>query len=77
MAIATLERCYNNPAVFTGVVKIRKGEAVKLMMETTDIESVKAIMYTYMTKVCSLCPHSNLEFLMHLISTETSLCPHV
>ena len=25
MAIATLESCFDNPQVFTGVVKIRKG----------------------------------------------------
>jgi farnesyl-diphosphate farnesyltransferase len=30
MAIATLERCYNNPKVFSTEVKIRKGEAVKV-----------------------------------------------
>ncbi|XP_076457035.1 squalene synthase-like isoform X2 [Babylonia areolata] len=47
MAIATLERCYNNPAVFTGVVKIRKGEAVKMMMGVSNIEKVKAIMHHF------------------------------
>lgn len=30
MAIATLERCFGNYKVFEGVVKIRKGEAVKV-----------------------------------------------
>lgn len=39
MAIATLERCYNNYNVFTGVVKIRKGEAAKILMETVDFMS--------------------------------------
>lgn len=34
MAIATLADLYNNPKVFTGVVKIRKGLAVKLLNET-------------------------------------------
>jgi farnesyl-diphosphate farnesyltransferase len=34
MAIATLNDLYNNPNVFTGVVKIRKGLAVKLMLDT-------------------------------------------
>lgn len=51
MAIATLERCYNNPAVFTGVVKIRKGEAVKMMMGSTSLEKVKAIMYHFTSEV--------------------------
>jgi farnesyl-diphosphate farnesyltransferase len=36
MAIATLERCYNNYNVFKTEVKIRKGEAVQLIMSTTD-----------------------------------------
>ena len=27
MAVATLEECFNNPKVFTGVVKIRKGKS--------------------------------------------------
>jgi len=40
MAIAPLERCYNNPAVFTSEVKIRKGEAVRLMMGTNTYEDV-------------------------------------
>ena len=48
MAIATLERCYNNPAVFTGVVKIRKGEAVRLMVEATAHDKVHAI-FNYFT----------------------------
>jgi farnesyl-diphosphate farnesyltransferase len=34
MAIATLADLYNNHQVFTGVVKIRKGLAVKLINET-------------------------------------------
>jgi farnesyl-diphosphate farnesyltransferase len=40
MAIATLERCYNNPNVFTSEVKIRKGEAVRLMMGTNNYQDV-------------------------------------
>ena len=34
MAIATLAELYNNPDVFTGVVKIRKGMAAKLILDT-------------------------------------------
>lgn len=37
MAIATLAELYNNPKVFTGVVKIRKGMAVKLILDTTTV----------------------------------------
>ena len=34
MAIATLAELYNNEKVFTGVVKIRKGMAAKLILDT-------------------------------------------
>lgn len=40
MAIATLAKVYNNPLVFTENVKIRKGLAAKLMMETHSMEDV-------------------------------------
>eukprot|EP00037_Helgoeca_nana_P032500 m.414149 g.414149 ORF g.414149 m.414149 type:complete len:420 (-) comp29255_c0_seq1:82-1341(-) len=43
MAIATLSLCYDNGAVFEGVVKIRKGLAVSLMLEATSMDSVYAI----------------------------------
>ena len=59
MAVATLERCYNNYNVFTGVVKIRKGEAVRLMMEATTLNKVKAIMTHFATNV------SNVSLRMH------------
>ena len=51
MAIATLERCYDNYNVFKRVVKIRKGETVKMMMEATNVNSVKAIMSHFVQKV--------------------------
>ncbi len=40
MAIATLAKVYNNPLVFTGNVKIRKGLAAKLMVETNTMDDV-------------------------------------
>lgn len=40
MAIATLAKVYNNPLVFTQNVKIRKGLAAKLMVETNDMDNV-------------------------------------
>ncbi|XP_062267164.1 squalene synthase isoform X2 [Platichthys flesus] len=43
MAISTLSKCYNNPMVFQGVVKIRKGQAVTLMMEATNMRAVHTI----------------------------------
>ena len=51
MAIATLAVCYNNPAVFTGVVKIRKGQAVALMMESTNMSQLGTIMSQFTEEV--------------------------
>ncbi|CAL8316078.1 unnamed protein product [Merluccius merluccius] len=47
MALATLSACYNNPKVFGGVVKIRKGQAVTLMMDATSMEAVQTIITQY------------------------------
>lgn len=54
MAIATLAACYNNPRVFEGVVKIRKGQAVTLMVQSTSMENLRSIMARFTTEV-SLC----------------------
>jgi len=51
MSVATLERCYNNRQVFRGRVKIRKGEAVRLMMQASDLDKVKAINICYLKQV--------------------------
>lgn len=51
MAIATLSSCYNNPMVFQGVVKIRKGQAVTLMMDATNMEAVQGIIAQYSQEV--------------------------
>ena len=40
MAMATLVKIYNNPQVFTENVKVRKGLAARLMVETNDMESL-------------------------------------
>jgi len=40
MAIATLAKVYNNPQVFVSNVKIRKGLAAKLMLETSTMDDV-------------------------------------
>jgi farnesyl-diphosphate farnesyltransferase len=43
MAMATLAKIYNNPNVYTEVVKIRKGIAAVLMLHTNDMESVHKV----------------------------------
>ena len=40
MAISTLHELYNNEKVFTGVVKIRKGTAASLILDTNDVVGV-------------------------------------
>jgi farnesyl-diphosphate farnesyltransferase len=53
MAIATLSACYNNYNVFTGVVKIRKGEAVKLIFRAKDLPSLVSIFDDYLENITS------------------------
>ncbi|KAL2082192.1 hypothetical protein ACEWY4_022010 [Coilia grayii] len=78
MAIATLSACYNNPMVFQGVVKIRKGQAVTLMMQATNMAAVKSIIAQYsqemLQKVCVSDP--SRERTLHMLSViqERSLC---
>jgi farnesyl-diphosphate farnesyltransferase len=47
MAIATLDKCYHNANVFTGVVKIRKGMSCLLINNTTDFLGVHGIFYKF------------------------------
>eukprot|EP00980_Cylindrotheca_fusiformis_P014798 scaffold4026_cov117-Cylindrotheca_fusiformis.AAC.33 len=47
MAIATLEKCYANSNVFTGVVKIRKGTSCKLLLKTNTLDEVHDTFYQF------------------------------
>lgn len=47
MAISTLALVFNNKDVYQKNVKIRKGEAVKLIMASTDLHNVVAIFREY------------------------------
>nr|AYV97147.1 isopentenyl diphosphate isomerase/squalene synthase [Haslea ostrearia] len=47
MAIATLTKCYANPDVFTGVVKIRKGMSCKLILRTNTNDEVHETFYVF------------------------------
>lgn len=49
MAIATLTRCYDNPDCFKGVVKIRKGQAAKMVMDSGNMDAVYAHFDNMMT----------------------------
>jgi farnesyl-diphosphate farnesyltransferase len=47
MAIATLDKCYSNNKVFTGVVKIRKGTSCKLLLRTNTLDEVHDTFYQF------------------------------
>lgn len=47
MAIATLDKCYANGDVFTGVVKIRKGVSCKLILRTNNLSEVHETFYNF------------------------------
>ncbi|KAJ1733815.1 bifunctional farnesyl-diphosphate farnesyltransferase/squalene synthase [Coemansia biformis] len=51
MAVATIVLCYDNTRVLDSNVKIRKGEALKLISQSTSIESVKVVFYRYMEQL--------------------------
>ncbi|KAI9482034.1 bifunctional farnesyl-diphosphate farnesyltransferase/squalene synthase [Coemansia sp. RSA 989] len=48
MAIATIVLCYDNARVLDDNVKIRKGEAIKLISQSDNIDSVKRLFYGYL-----------------------------
>jgi farnesyl-diphosphate farnesyltransferase len=51
MAIATLDYCYANSDVFTGVVKIRKGTSCKLILRTNNLDEVHDSFYQFARSV--------------------------
>jgi farnesyl-diphosphate farnesyltransferase len=51
MAIATLDYCYSNSNVFTGVVKIRKGTSCKLILRTNNLDQVHDTFYQFARSV--------------------------
>ncbi|CAF4144175.1 unnamed protein product [Adineta steineri] len=62
MAIATLVQLYNNPFVFTSVVKIRKGLACELMLNCSDIKQVEYYFSLFINKIEKKIPkYSNIN----------------
>ena len=51
MAIATLDKCYANHDVFTGVVKIRKGLSCKLILRTNNLDEVHDTFYQFANSI--------------------------
>lgn len=59
MAIATLERVYNNPKVLEKVVKIRKGEAVLLIEQCVDFKGTVEAFASYAAAIRKRVVHSD------------------
>ncbi|KAG6902950.1 hypothetical protein C0995_009342 [Termitomyces sp. Mi166 len=51
MAIATLELCFMNPAMFDRNIKIRKAEAARLIMRSANPREVAVIFVEYVRKI--------------------------
>lgn len=56
MAIATLEQCFDNPHVFTGVVKIRKGMAARLLIDSRSLDGVHWWFHRLAVRLAARCP---------------------
>ncbi|XP_033640753.1 squalene synthase-like [Asterias rubens] len=75
MAIATLAECYNNPDVFSRVVKIRKGQAVSMMMEATSMANIRAIIHHHTQQISRSIPSkdSSAELTRKIVEINLSL----
>jgi farnesyl-diphosphate farnesyltransferase len=69
MAIATLALCFDNYQVFERNVKIRKGLAVKLMQQATDITSVRNIFKEFCLDIAGRVPMDD----PHALEISTAL----
>jgi len=56
MAIATLSELYANPRVFTGVVKIRKGMAAAIVLQSNNLTEVQAWFHRFARDVARRVP---------------------
>eukprot|EP00762_Andalucia_godoyi_P005047 ANDGO_01470.mRNA.1 Squalene synthase len=56
MAIGTLAACYNNGKLFEGVVKIRKGQAAKMMLYARNMPAVYSIFYGFAADIAEKVP---------------------
>ena len=56
MAIATLNEVYNNPDTLKKNVKIRKGMAARLMLETNNVKNVRTVFRDMLIKITSKVP---------------------
>ncbi|EDV23275.1 uncharacterized protein TRIADDRAFT_27912 [Trichoplax adhaerens] len=59
MAIGTLAVCYNNPDVFTTVVKLRKGQAVYMMKRAVSLNAAKIIFHDFAAEIAKIAPKND------------------
>jgi farnesyl-diphosphate farnesyltransferase len=62
MAIATLVTLYNNPNVFKGVVKIRKGQACQIMLDSGDMVAVRKWFQHFFVQLNRALDHEDPSF---------------
>ena len=62
MAIATLDKVFNNPKTFSGVVKIRKGLSVRLILDSTSYSRVCHWFDHFMKSIRDQCPPSDPHY---------------
>jgi len=73
MAIATLSEVYNNPKVFKGVVKIRKGLSCRIILETEDFGTVRDYFRYFLNDIKSRIPRSDPSATLTLKRVDTAL----
>lgn len=56
MALATLAKVVNNSDVFTGVCKIRKGQALRLLMDAGSMHNVYVLFLSYSRTIAAAIP---------------------
>lgn len=78
MAIATLAQVYNNPRVFTSVVKIRRGLTCQLMLSCSNLQQVHAWFNTFLDEIQRKIPVStdskNSNRMRQLVRQAKGLC---
>ncbi|CAF3434193.1 unnamed protein product [Rotaria socialis] len=77
MAMATLVELYNNPSVFTSVVKIRKGLTCKLMLNCSTLNEVLHWIYFFITKIEQKIPKQpsvNAHRMQEVVDQVKNLC---
>jgi len=59
MAIATLDKCFDNPKIFTEYVKIRKGLALKIMQTVKTMDDMYAWFYRFIINIKNKIRHND------------------